>query len=141
VRISLNAGSAETYERMTGKPHFERILRNLDALCALRDRAAHGFSVTLSLVLGSVQMGDLSKFARIVHDHRTAIILEPMNDNKRDLSPWVRPQRLADLADELHSVADEYVAKNPDITRACRAVEAFARSRIETTDFSVLKGH
>jgi MoaA/NifB/PqqE/SkfB family radical SAM enzyme len=141
VRISLNAGTAETWKRMTGKRHFDRILRNLTALCELRDRSARGFTVTLSLVLGSVQMGDLSKFAQIVHDYRTAIIIEPMNDNKRNLSPWVRPDRLSELADELQSVADEYVEKNPDIARAFRAVEGFARARIGSQDYEVLKGH
>jgi MoaA/NifB/PqqE/SkfB family radical SAM enzyme len=141
VRISLNAGTAATWERMTGKGHFDRILRNLAALCDLRDRSSPAFTVTLSLVLGSVQMGDLSKFAQIVHDHRTAIIIEPMNDDKRNLSPWVRPDRLGELADELHSVADAYVEKNPDIARAFRAVEGFARSRLRAGDFSVLKGH
>jgi MoaA/NifB/PqqE/SkfB family radical SAM enzyme len=141
VRVSLNAGSAATWERMTGKPYFERVLRNLDALCALRDRRERSFSVTLSLVLGSVQMGDLMKFAQIVHDHRTAIIIEPMNDDKRELSPWVRPPRLAALADELHSVAEAFVEKNPDISRAFRAVEGFARTRLQSQDFEVLKGH
>jgi MoaA/NifB/PqqE/SkfB family radical SAM enzyme len=141
VRISLNAGTAETWERMTGKQHFERILRNLDALCELRDRSARTFTVTLSLVLGSVQMGDLLKFAQIVHDHRTAIIIEPMNDDKRNLSPWVRPDRLSALADELQGVAEAYVEKNPDIARAFRAVEGFARSRMRSKDYEVLKGH
>jgi MoaA/NifB/PqqE/SkfB family radical SAM enzyme len=141
VRISLNAGSAATWERMTGKPYFERVMRNLDALCALRDRRGRSFSVTLSLVLGSVQMGDLMKFAQIVHDHRTAIIIEPMNDDKRELSPWARPQRLSALADELRGVADAFVEKNPDISRAFRAVEGFARSRLQSQDFEVLKGH
>jgi MoaA/NifB/PqqE/SkfB family radical SAM enzyme len=141
VRISLNSGSAETYQRMTGKPYFDRILRNLDALCELRERAARRFSITLSLVLGSVQMGDLAKFAKIVDDHRTAIILEPMNDDKRNLSPWVRPERLAALADELHQVGESYVDKNPDIARAFRAVEGFARNRLQAGDFRILEGH
>jgi hypothetical protein len=126
---------------MTGKRYFDRILANIDALCDLRDRSARRFTVTLSLVMGSVQMGDLAKFAQIVHDHQTAIILEPMNDDKRELSPWSRPERLTLLADELLAVADAYVAKNPDIARAFRAVEGFARSRIRSNDYEVLKGH
>jgi MoaA/NifB/PqqE/SkfB family radical SAM enzyme len=141
VRISLNAGSAETYERMTGKRHFDRILTNLGALCDLRERTPRGFSITLSMVLGKVQMGDLARFAQIVHDHRTGIVVEPVYDNRRDLSPWIRPDKLRVLAEELASVADAYVEKNPDISRAFRAVERFARSRMESMDFSVLKGH
>jgi MoaA/NifB/PqqE/SkfB family radical SAM enzyme len=141
VRISLNSGSAETYQRMTGKDYFDRILRNLDALCELRERGPRRFTITLSLVLGSVQMGDLAKFAKIVDDHRTAIILEPMNDDKRELSPWVRPERLAALADELHSVGESYVVRNPDIARAFRAVEDFARARMQAGNYAVLEGH
>jgi len=141
VRISLNAGSAETWERMTGKPYFDRVMTNLEALCALRERSARPFTITLSLVLGSVQMGDFSKFAQIVHDHRTAIIVEPMYDNLRNLSPWTVPEKLRALVDELTSVADNYVDKNPDIARAFRAVEQFARSRMAAGDYTVMKGH
>jgi hypothetical protein len=92
-------------------------------------------------VLGSVQMGDLAKFAQIVHDHRTGIVVEPMYDNMRNLSPWIRSDRLSILADELGSVADAYVEKNEDIARAFRAVERFARSRLESADLDVLLGH
>jgi MoaA/NifB/PqqE/SkfB family radical SAM enzyme len=141
VRISLNSGSADTYERMTGKRYFDRIMTNLDALCALRERGPRRFSITLSLVLGSVQMGDLAKFAQIVHERRTGIVVEPMYDNLRGLSPWVRADRLPALVDELGSVADSYVEKNPDIARAFRAVEGFARERMRAQDYEVLKGH
>jgi MoaA/NifB/PqqE/SkfB family radical SAM enzyme len=141
VRISLNAGSSDTWERMTGKRHFDRIMANLDALCALRERRPRPFTITLSMVLGSVQIGDLAKFARIVHDHRTAIVVEPMYDNLRNLSPWIRADRLPGLAEELKDVADDYIEKNPDISRAFRAVEQFARARIAAGDYSVLKGH
>jgi sulfatase maturation enzyme AslB (radical SAM superfamily) len=141
VRFSLNAGSAETYERMTGKRYFDRIMTNLTALCELRERRSKRFNITLSLVLGSVQMGDLAKFAQIVHDYRTGIVVEPMYDNLRNLSPWMRPDRLPALADELRSVADSYVEKNPDISRAFRAVEGFARARMQSQDYDLLKGH
>jgi MoaA/NifB/PqqE/SkfB family radical SAM enzyme len=141
VRISLNSGSAETYERMTrGKRYFDRILRNLDALCALRDRSARAFTITLSLVLGKVQMGDLAKFARIVHEYRTALVVEPMYGNKRNLSPWLHEDSLRVIADELESVADTYVEENPDIARAFRAVEQFARSRLSLRA-GLMKGH
>jgi len=64
-----------------------------------------------------------------------------MNDDKRELSPWSRPERLSLLADELLAVADAYVTKNPNIARAFRAVEGFARSRIRSNDYEILKGH
>jgi len=141
VRMSVNAGSADTYERMTGKRYFDRMMRNLDALCDLRDRRDPPFSITLSFVIGSVQIGDLAKFAKIVDDHRTGIVVEPMYDNLRNLSPWILPDKLRVIADELESVADSYAERNPDITRALRAVEQFTRKRIASGDLAILKGH
>ncbi len=141
VRISLNAGSAATHERVTGKQLFERVRRNLDALCALRDRRDNRFQVTLSCVLGSLQMGDLSRFALLVHDHQTDIVVEPMYGDMHELSPWTRPERLKVLAEELGSVAAEYELKNPPISRAFRAVETFARDRLAGTDFGALAHH
>lgn len=141
VRFSLNAGSAETYRRMTGKDFFPRILENLGALCVLRQRSPRRFPITVSLVLGSVQMGDLARFAKIVDDHGVGIVVEPMYDDLRGLSPWTRPERLRPLVDELESVAREYVERNPDIARAFRAVERFARRRLESGEFTLMPGH
>ena len=52
----------------------------------------------------------------------SGIVVEPMYDNLRNLSPWIHADRLQVIADELRQVGEDYVDKNPDITRAMRAV-------------------
>ena len=47
------------------------------------------------------------------------------------LSPWTRPDRLRAMAAELGAVADAYDLRNPPLARAFRAVEGFARRRLE----------
>lgn len=141
VRISINAGSAATHESMTGKRLFDRVRENLDALCALRDRRPVPFKVTLSCVLGDKQIGDLHNFAELVNSHGTDVIVEPMYGDLRGLSPWTRPARLAVLADELRSVADDYAVKNPPLSRAFRAVERYAVERLAHTDWRPLDHH
>lgn len=141
VRISLNAGSAATHENMTGKRLFDRVRENLDALCRLRDSRPVPFKVTLSCVLGSKQVGDLHNFAALVTAYGTDVIVEPMYGDLRELSPWTRPARLAVLADELRSVADDYATTNPPLSRAFRAVERFARERLAGDDWRPLDHH
>ena len=141
VRISLNAGSAATHESMTGKRLFDRVRENLDALCRLRDSRPEPFKITLSCVLGDKQIGDLHNLAEIVTSHGTDVIVEPMYGDLRGLSPWTRPQRLAVLADELRSVADDYATRNPPLSRAFRAVERFARERLAQSDWRPLNHH
>lgn len=139
VRVSLNAGSAQTHERMTGKKLFERVMTNIDALCDFRDRKANGMSITLSCVLGSVQMGDLHNFAEIVTARRAKVIVEPMYGDMHGLSPWTRPERLRVLADELESVGNDFERRNPPLSRAFRAVLAFAEERLAKGETAALE--
>jgi MoaA/NifB/PqqE/SkfB family radical SAM enzyme len=141
VRISLNAGSARTHARMTGKSLFDRVLHNLDALCALRDSRPPPFPVTLSCVLSEMVMGDLHAFAEIATRYRTDVVVEPMYGDMNELSPWTRPEKLTRLADELGSVAHDFALRNPPLSRAFRGVEEFARRRLALGDFSVLAHH
>ncbi len=141
VRISINAGSASTHESMTGKRLFDRVRENLDALCRLRDSRPEPFKITLSCVLGEKQIGDLHNLAEVVTSHGTDVIVEPVYGDLRGLSPWTRPQRLAVLADELRSVADDYATRNPPLSRAFRAIESFARERLAQGDWRPLNHH
>ncbi|MFO0627621.1 MAG: radical SAM protein [Polyangiales bacterium] len=141
VRVSLNAGSAETHARMTGRRMFDAVRSNLDALFALRDRSTPPFDVTLSCVLSELVIGDLAAFARLVTDYRAEVVVEPMYGDLGGLSPWVRPARLAVLADELGDVAARFALENPPLARAFEAVHQFARARLAGTDFSPLKHH
>ncbi len=141
VRVSLNAGSEATHARMTGKRLFDAVRSNLDALFALRDRSSPPFDVTLSCVLSEFVIGDLNAFARLVTDYRADVVVEPMYGDMGELSPWVRPARLAVLADELGDVASRYAVQNPPLARAFEAVHQFARTRLAGTDFSPLRHH
>lgn len=141
VRISLNAGSARTHELMTGKRLFDRVRENLDALCRLRDEQRSPFEVTLSCVLSTMVMGDLHAFAQLVTDYRTRVVVEPMYGDLGSLSPWMRPDLLRELQRELESVADAYSLRNPPLSKAFRAVERFARSRLDGGDFGKLAHH
>lgn len=141
VRVSLNAGSAATHARMTGKALWERVTENLDALCALRDSRPRPFEVTLSCVLSELVMGDLQRFAEIVTTRGTRVVVEPMYGDLGGLSPWTRPAKLRALADELGAVADGFALRNPPLSKGFRAVERFARRRLEGDDFAPLDHH
>ncbi len=141
VRISLNAGSAKVHDRMTGKALFSRVIENLEALVKLRDAREPRFDITLSCVLSEMVMGDLHNFARLVTDLGTRIVVEPMYGDLEGLSPWTRPEKLAPLADELASVADDYALRNPPLSKAFRAVEQFARQRLSSGDLRLLEHH
>ncbi len=141
IRFSLNAGSARTHETMTGKQLFDRVRENLDAVCRLRDEQSPPFEVTLSCVLSKMVMGDLHAFAQIVTDYRTRVVVEPMYGDLGALSPWTRPDLLLELQRELGSVADAYTLRNPPLSKAFRAVERFALSRLEGRDFAKLAHH
>jgi MoaA/NifB/PqqE/SkfB family radical SAM enzyme len=144
VRISLNAGSAATHARMTGKDLWSRVMHNLDALCALRDaRETRGdrMEITLSCVLSEMILGDLARFAEVATTRGAHIVVEPMYGNMASLSPWTRPEQLRVLADELASVAGAFALRNPSLSKAFRAVEGFARDRLRGDDFAPLAHH
>jgi hypothetical protein len=92
-------------------------------------------------VLSEFVIGDLDAFARLVTDYRADVVVEPMYGDMGELSPWVRPARLAVLAEELGDVASRYAVQNPPLARAFEAVHQFARTRLGGTDFSPLRHH
>ena len=141
VRVSLNAGSAKVHERMTGKALFSRVIENIEALVQLRDSREPPFDITLSCVLSEMGMGDLHAFASLATRLKTRIVVEPMYGDLEGLSPWTRPEKLVVLADELASVADVYALANPPLSKAFRAVERFARERLQSGDLRLLEHH
>lgn len=140
VRVSLNAGSEKTHERMTGKRLFARVMENIEALVRLRDGVS-GFRLTLSCVLSELIMGDLHNFAGLATSLGTDVVVEPMYGDLGGLSPWGRPEKLRALADELASVASDFQLKNPPLSRAFRAVERLARERLASGVRDVLEHH
>ncbi|MCM2334647.1 MAG: radical SAM protein [Anaeromyxobacteraceae bacterium] len=79
VTVSLNAGTAEVYERVQRGAAFSTVLGNLDAL--LRFRAGHHrwFGVTLSFVVQPASSGTLRAFGELAHVRGLRIRLMAMN--------------------------------------------------------------
>lgn len=131
IRVSLNAGSAATYERMTGKAgYFERVVAGLEMLAAMRDRKRDPFELVVSCVLGANVQGDLAPFAALVDRLGARIVLEPMTGDLDGTSPYKDPGRTRDLAAECHAVADAYAIQNPPVARAFNAMATFAEERL-----------
>ncbi len=130
IRVSLNAGSAASYERMTGKRgFFERVLEGIELLAALRDTKREPFTLTLSCVLSTNVMGDLSRFAAIAHRYGADVVLEPMTGDLNGESPYKTVDTIRALGDECRAVAAEYAVKNPSIARAFAAMGSFSDER------------
>ena len=141
IRVSLNAGSAATHERMTGKKFFERLMPTIDALAERKARSDSRFELTLSCVLSSYVLGDLRNFAEIVDRANANIVVEPMYGNMLGLSPYVRGEKLRALRDECAGVSAAFEVRNPKISRAFRAMEQFASQRLRTRNLAVLPQH
>jgi molybdenum cofactor biosynthesis enzyme MoaA len=138
LRLSLNAGSAATHVRMTGKHLWAQLMENLDAVVAMRDRRDGPFTLALSCVLSQTVAGDLMNFAAIVDRARALPILEPMTGNLNDLSPYVRIDRTRAMRDECQAVADRYAGRNDAIAAAFDAMARFADERLRDQRFDPL---
>lgn len=130
LRLSLNAGSAETHERMTGKRLWASLMENLDAVVAMRDRRDGPFTLALSCVLSQTVAGDLMNFAAIVDRAQALPILEPMTGNLNDLSPYVDAGRTRRMMHECRAVAERYAGHNEAIAAAFDAMARFAEDRL-----------
>lgn len=71
IRISLNAGRAETYPRIhvnQTAEAYRAIRENVRTLCAQRDELEAPLSVTLAFVVGSINFGELVEMVEAAHD-------------------------------------------------------------------------
>jgi MoaA/NifB/PqqE/SkfB family radical SAM enzyme len=141
IRISLNAGSAATHERMTGKRFFDRLMENIDTLAERKRQSDARFELTLSCVLSEYVLGDLMNFAEIVDRANANVVVEPMYGNALGLSPYVKADRLRALRDECRAVSDAFAVRNPKVARAFRAMEQFAQGRLQRRHLAVLPQH
>jgi molybdenum cofactor biosynthesis enzyme MoaA len=141
IRISLNAGSAATHERMTGKKFFDRLMASIEALAERKERSDSRFELTLSCVLSDFVLGDLGNFAEIVDRANANIVVEPMYGNSLNLSPYVKADKLRALRDECAAVSRAFEVRNPKVARAFRAMEQFAGERLRTRNLTVLPHH
>ena len=138
LRLSINAGSAETHTRMTGKHLWAQLMENLEAVVAMRDKRDGRFTLALSCVLSQTVVGDLMNFAAIVDAARALPILEPMTGNLNDLSPYTRPDRTRAMRDECQAVADRYAGRNEAVASAFDAMARFADERLRERRFDPL---
>ncbi|MFO0624540.1 MAG: radical SAM protein [Polyangiales bacterium] len=133
LRLSINAGSAATHARMTGKQLWAQLMENLDAVVAMRDKRDGPFTLALSCVLSQTVAGDLMNFAAIVDRAGALPILEPMTGNLNNLSPYVRADRTRAMRDECQAVADRYAGRNEAVASAFDAMARFADERLRAT--------
>lgn len=141
IRVSLNAGSAATHERMTGKRFFDRLMPSIDALAERKAKSDSRFELTLSCVLSDFVLGDLHNFAEIVDRANANVVVEPMYGNSLGLSPYVHADKLRALRDECAAVSAAFEVRNPKIARAFRAMQQFAGERLRTRNLTVLPHH
>jgi hypothetical protein len=138
VRVSVNAGSAGTHERMTGRKLFAQLLDNLEALSELRRRRPQGFALTLSCVLSRLVEGDLLGYAELVHRLDAAPALEPMTGDAGGLSPFTSEAHTRRLADECAAVARAFETRDARVHAAFDAMARFARERLARGDLAAL---
>jgi MoaA/NifB/PqqE/SkfB family radical SAM enzyme len=130
IRVSLNAGTASSYERMTGKPgYFEQVIAGIERLAALRASKRDAFELTLSCVLSTNVMGELGHFAALVHRYGATAVLEPMTGDLNGGSPYKTTDTIRLLGEECRAVASEYAVKNPPLARAFAAMGQFSDER------------
>jgi pyruvate-formate lyase-activating enzyme len=138
IRFSINAGSAATHERMTGKRLFDQLLENIEAVVELRAGRSEPFVFVLSCVLSRLIYGDLARYAEIVNRYDALPVLEPMTGNMNDLSPFVDQESTRRLMEECEVVASAWRERNTKLYRAFEAMARFARKRLERDDFTML---
>lgn len=75
LHVSLDGATAETYERIRARAHFDRVLRNLSHLRdAKRDLASASPRVRLVMVLMRQNLEELPSLVRLVHELGIATI-------------------------------------------------------------------
>jgi MoaA/NifB/PqqE/SkfB family radical SAM enzyme len=138
IRFSINAGSAATHERMTGKQLFDQLLENIEAVAEMRARRSEPFPFVLSCVLSRLIEGDLARYAELVDRYDAVPVLEPMTGNMNDLSPFVDEAATRRLMTECEAVAATWRGRNAQLYRAFEAMARYSRSRLERNDFTTL---
>ncbi len=79
VTLSLNAGTAETYQKVHRGIPFEQVLQNLDALLEFRRRQPQPFNLQLSFVVQPQNIDTILDFAAIAHARALPIRLLPLD--------------------------------------------------------------
>lgn len=79
VTVSLNAGTAEAFDRVQRGASLERVLMNVDALLELRRDTRQEFPVVLSFVVQPAAIDTLLEFGELARVRRLPVRLLPLN--------------------------------------------------------------
>ncbi len=112
VVISLNAGTAETYERVHGGARMQPVLNNLDQL--LRHREKHGhFGIKLSFVVQPLATPGLIEFGEIAAARDLDIRLLPMTPHSRGPAFYDCAESVTRVLDDLDAFTEWARARRP----------------------------
>lgn len=65
IQFSLHATTAQTYERMTGKPLFEKVIENIQGFQTINDAAGHPCHVSVFSVISCINEHEMQDFKKI----------------------------------------------------------------------------
>jgi MoaA/NifB/PqqE/SkfB family radical SAM enzyme len=136
ITVSLNAGTAEVYERVQRGIEMARVLQNLDALIRFRGTHHRWFGITLSFVVQPASSHTLIAFGELAHARNLRIrlmALNPENHEGLDFYPDAEAvQKVLRDVDAFEAwtrrVRPEWLSET-HATRAALAAEAVARTR------------
>jgi len=64
IQVSLHATTAETYEKMTGKPMFEKVCTNIKAFQKINDEVGHPCHVSVISVISPINEHEMDDFEK-----------------------------------------------------------------------------
>ncbi len=149
VTLSLNAGTADVYERVQRGIALERVLENLDALLRFRARHHRWFGITVSFVVQPAASHTLIAFGEIAHARNLRIRLMALNPEQHEgldfypdadavrkvladvdaFETWarrVRPEWLSEIRAARSAVAAEAASRAPRIDLGVRRLPVVA---------------
>lgn len=84
VTLSMNAGTAEAYERVQRGEPWPKVLANLDALLRFRDERPFWFGITLGFVVQPAAAHTLMEFGALAHERNLRIRLMALNPENHE---------------------------------------------------------
>jgi len=115
VTISLNAGTAETYERVQRGIDLETVLANLDALIDLRRRQRATFPIVLSCVVQPANHDTLIQFGELARQRGLPVRLMPLStEGVEELDFYDDPDQVARVLQSLDEMRAWAQSAAPD---------------------------
>jgi len=145
VTVSLNAGTADVYERVQRGIAFETVLANLDALIRFRARHHRWFGITASFVVQPASSHSLIAFGELAHARNLRIRLMALNpENHEGLDFYPESDVVTRVLRDVDAFEAWAKTVRPDwvpeirAARAAVAAEAVSRPRPEQRRLPVL---